>query len=247
MEHRPWRNRQISKAVLMVRPVFRKVSLAGCLLWCAYLPLPSHADSRTTIAAPAIAAYVSGDHAKALRLFRDFAERGDSGAQAMLGTYYVNGELVPKDYAEAMKWFKRSADQGDPIGQYQLGVMYHNGQGVPPNDTEAAKWLRLSAAQGYADARGKLAILDRKRQKPSEKALTDSDAAIVAEIIKASRDEYYATGHPCACPDDITRNGRSCGNMSAYIRPGGAHPLCYPKDVTTVMISDYRSTRGSKR
>jgi hypothetical protein len=53
----------------MVRPVFRKVSLAGCLLWCAYLPLPSHADSRTTIAAPAIAAYVSGTTLKRYGFF----------------------------------------------------------------------------------------------------------------------------------------------------------------------------------
>jgi TPR repeat protein len=129
---------------------------------------------------------------------------------------YVNGEGVPKNYVEALKWFRRSADQGDAIGQYQLGVMYHNGQGVPQNDAEAAKWLRLSAAQGYAAAQGKLAILDRKTpvantldERPVETALTA--AAIAVIIVKASRDEYYATGHPCACPDDVTRNGRSCG------------------------------------
>lgn len=73
------------------------------------------------------------------------------------------------------------------------------------------------------------------------------DAVIVSQIIKASRDEYYATGHPCACPDDSTRNGRSCGRMSAYIRPGGAHPLCYPKDVTVGMIVDYKKTKESSK
>lgn len=34
-------------------------------------------------------------------------------------------------------------------------------------------------------------------------------AAIAAIIIKASRDRYYATGHPCARPDDLMRNGRA--------------------------------------
>jgi len=68
-------------------------------------------------------------------------------------------------------------------------------------------------------------------------------AAIAAIIVQASRNEYYATGHPCACPDDVTRNGRSCGNMSAYIRPGGAHPLCSAADVTPGMIDDYRKTK----
>jgi hypothetical protein len=71
-----------------------------------------------------------------------------------------------------------------------------------------------------------------------------SATAIADAIVKESRDKYYATGHPCACPDDVTRNGRSCGNMSAYIRPGGAHPLCYPSDVTAGMIDDYRKTKG---
>jgi TPR repeat protein len=200
------------------------------------------------VAVTALAAYVRGDRATALRLFRESAEKGDSGSQAMLGSCYVNGEGVPKDYAQALKWFRRSADQGDPIGQYQLGVMYHNGQGVPPDDVEAGKWLRLSAAQGYADSRAKLAIIDRKTadanrvKKPTSTVL--ADAAIIAAIIKLSRDEYYSTGHPCACPDDVTKSGRACGNMSAYVRPGGAHPLCTVADVTAGMISDYREKLG---
>jgi hypothetical protein len=71
-------------------------------------------------------------------------------------------------------------------------------------------------------------------------------AGIAALIVQESRAEYYATGHPCACPDDRTRNGRSCGNMSAYIRFGGAHPLCYPRDVTASMIESYRQRQASR-
>jgi hypothetical protein len=48
-------------------------------------------------------------------------------------------------------------------------------------------------------------------------------AAIAAIIVQASRDEYHASGRPCACPDDTARNGSSCGGRSAYSRPGGAH------------------------
>jgi len=65
-------------------------------------------------------------------------------------------------------------------------------------------------------------------------------AAIAAILIKASRDQYHATGHPCACPDDLMRNGRACGARSAYSRPGGAAPKCYPSDITETMISSYR-------
>ncbi|WP_143271630.1 hypothetical protein [Bradyrhizobium mercantei] len=71
-------------------------------------------------------------------------------------------------------------------------------------------------------------------------------AAIVAILIKASRDQYHATGKPCACPDDLIRNGRSCGARSAYSRPGGAAPICYPHDVTSAMIDAYRQRVASR-
>jgi hypothetical protein len=67
-------------------------------------------------------------------------------------------------------------------------------------------------------------------------------ATIAAILIKVSRDQYYATGHPCACPNDSMRNGRACGARSAYSKPGGAAPLCYPSDITDAMIKSYRQT-----
>ena len=51
---------------------------------------------------------------------------------------------------------------------------------------------------------------------------------------------YLATGHPCACPYNLARNGSQCGGRSAYSRPGGAEPLCYPKDVSDGMVTDWR-------
>jgi hypothetical protein len=80
-------------------------------------------------------------------------------------------------------------------------------------------------------------------KRKGELALTA--AAIAAIIVQTSRDRYYATGHPCACPEDRTRNGQACGGRSAYSRPGGAAPLCYPTDVTAAMIEEYRRTAGA--
>jgi hypothetical protein len=68
-----------------------------------------------------------------------------------------------------------------------------------------------------------------------------SDDEIAKAIVQENRQEYYATGHPCACPDDLMRNGRRCGSVSAYVRPGGAEPLCYVSDVTKAMIDTYRA------
>jgi hypothetical protein len=78
-----------------------------------------------------------------------------------------------------------------------------------------------------------------------EAALTA--AAIAAIIVQASRAQYHAGGRPCACPDDTMRNGRACGGRSAYSRPGGASPLCYPSDVTTAMIESYRQRTASRQ
>jgi len=71
-------------------------------------------------------------------------------------------------------------------------------------------------------------------------------AAIAAIIVQASRSDYYRTGHPCACPDDRARNGSGCGGRSAYSRPGGAAPLCYPGDVSVAMIESYRQRQASR-
>lgn len=72
-----------------------------------------------------------------------------------------------------------------------------------------------------------------------------SDAQIAAIVVKESRDAYYRTGHPCACPDDLARNGSRCGGRSAYSRLGGASPKCYPdKDVTTTDIAAYRASHS---
>jgi len=69
-----------------------------------------------------------------------------------------------------------------------------------------------------------------------------SDQEVAARIVDESRKAYYATGHPCACPDDLARNGSRCGGRSAYSRPGGASPKCYVTDVTAGEVSAYRKT-----
>ncbi|MET4749213.1 hypothetical protein [Bradyrhizobium sp. RT11b] len=78
-------------------------------------------------------------------------------------------------------------------------------------------------------------------------AIVLTAAAIAALIVAESRRVYYSTGHPCACPDDRMRNGRACGGRSAYSRPGGAAPLCYPTDVPEAMIETYRERQLAAR
>ena len=56
-----------------------------------------------------------------------------------------------------------------------------------PSSTPSAKASQPSASAPQSDTKRKVEVV-----------LTA--AAIATIIIKASRDRYYATGHPCACP-----------------------------------------------
>lgn len=49
---------------------------------------------------------------------------------------------------------------------------------------------------------------------------------------------------PCPCPYNVMRNGRSCGGNSAYSKPGGASPVCYPRDISDVMLAAWRARKA---
>ena len=67
----------------------------------------------------------------------------------------------------------------------------------------------------------------------------DSDAAIKQKIIQESIDSYPGN---CPCPYNTDRAGRSCGRRSAYNRPGGYSPKCYPADVSDADVREYRAS-----
>jgi len=65
-----------------------------------------------------------------------------------------------------------------------------------------------------------------------------SDDEIRQQIIRQSIAAYPGR---CPCPYNTMRNGRQCGNFSAYAKPGGHAPKCYAKDVTASDIAAHRA------
>jgi hypothetical protein len=63
-----------------------------------------------------------------------------------------------------------------------------------------------------------------------------SDDAIRRSIIEQSIAGYAGS---CPCPYNVDRGGRRCGGRSAYSRPGGASPICYPSDVPASAVAAY--------
>jgi hypothetical protein len=72
---------------------------------------------------------------------------------------------------------------------------------------------------------------------PSAADLPDSE--IRALLIRQSIAVYPGN---CPCPYNLDRAGRRCGARSAYSKPGGRSPLCYPQDVTEEMIERFRKS-----
>jgi hypothetical protein len=68
-----------------------------------------------------------------------------------------------------------------------------------------------------------------------------SDSQIKQQIISESIASYPGN---CPCPYNVARNGSSCGRRSAYSKPGGYDPICYPRDITPSVVLDYRRRNG---
>ena len=68
-----------------------------------------------------------------------------------------------------------------------------------------------------------------------------TDEQIKQQIIQQSIASYSGN---CPCPYNVARNGSSCGRRSAYSKPGGYDPICYPRDVTPSMVQDFRRRNG---
>ena len=64
-----------------------------------------------------------------------------------------------------------------------------------------------------------------------------TDTEIKQALIRESISRYSGN---CPCPYNTDRAGRRCGKRSAYSRPGGASPLCYPQDVSQERMDTYR-------
>jgi hypothetical protein len=98
----------------------------------------------------------------------------------------------------------------------------------------------ISAREGWMPARF---LSDQAPKLPEEPKAKVPDVPILAgavvtqRLLAESRASYPGS---CACPEDRDRAGRRCGARSAYSRPGGYQPLCYPSDVTQAMIAEYR-------
>jgi TPR repeat protein len=103
-------------------------------------------------------------HEESINRLRNWVKKGKAWAQAMLGSWYRNGNGVKKDEKRAAVLYNLAAQQGDTGAQYNLGCMYRDGQGVNKDEKHAVKLFTLAAEQGDADAQYNLGCMYRDGQ-----------------------------------------------------------------------------------
>jgi hypothetical protein len=103
-----------------------------------------------------------------------------------------------------------------------------------------AALFMLAIAGILAPAEAEVAGADALQAATKERL---SDAQIKQILIDESIAAYSGN---CPCPYSTMSNGRKCGRRSAYSRPGGEAPLCYPKDVTAEMVQAWREANDER-
>lgn len=103
------------------------------------------------------------DPAEARRLFVLAGKQGDTLADYLLASMYLDGDLPGKDGADAralyqkvIKAYRQAAHKGDNEAKYFLGELYENGYGTSVDRYEAVHWYRRAAESGYTRAQFKL-------------------------------------------------------------------------------------------
>lgn len=105
---------------------------------------------------------------------------------------------------------------------------------ITPNAVGSATPLEDAGAADGVD----VAQLDPQ---PVDRAPLVSDSDIRRQMIGQSLSSYSG---PCPCPYNTDRAGRSCGGRSAYSRPGGVSPLCYPSDISDTQVQGFRGRQN---
>lgn len=103
-------------------------------------------------------------------------------------------------------------------------------------------WLQVSTPDGqtgwvYAEFTSTALPVASPPQITKSTRTAPNRSDVIDAIIETSISAYPGA---CPCPYNTMRNGRSCGRNSAWSKPGGASPICYPSDVSDQMIARFR-------
>ena len=90
---------------------------------------------------------------------RQAAEAGNSNAQFVIATRYLNGENVTADAAKAAYWYGKAAASGLAPAQYRVATLFERGTGVEKNMAAALAWYERAGVLGNVKAMHNAAVI----------------------------------------------------------------------------------------
>ena len=103
---------------------------------------------------------VKEDKPRALELYIQSGERGNTAAQCNAGYCYLTGIGCEADPEKAISWFERAASGGSVRALDLLGDCYRDGKGVAQDKRRAMELYRKAAAEGNEDSAESLKKLE---------------------------------------------------------------------------------------
>lgn len=88
------------------------------------------------------------DALERIRLLEQSANAGNSENQRILGTLYLNGEVLEQDTTKAVLWLAKAGEAGDTVAQGMLGTCYFNGDYLNLDLDKAEYWFSKLAVLG---------------------------------------------------------------------------------------------------
>lgn len=165
-----------------------------------------------------------------LSISSGLTSNAESSADCQLSTEHANKRFVITDL-NLRSHPSRSGEilvtlpKGEPVYEYRLyeGWSQVNVASLNITGFVATRYLSEECIPGGGLSRHDL-----------------SKSRIKTILIASSVNSYSGS---CPCPYNVDRGGRRCGGRSAYSRPGGRSPLCYPTDVSDADIRRFRMAR----
>jgi len=104
-------------------------------------------------------AYEAGEYTKALQIFEQLSQAGDSQAQYDLSLMYLQGIGANKNLEKGWTWMNRAADGGNVQAMLELAVRYQKSASLENAEQMAFLWFQKAAMAGSAAGQYNLAHL----------------------------------------------------------------------------------------
>ena len=104
-------------------------------------------------------AYEAGEYTKALYIFEQLSNAGDSQAQYDLSQMYLQGIGTNKNVEKGWVWMNRAANAGNVQAMLELAVRYQKSPALENSEQMAFMWFQKAAIAGSAAGQYNLAHL----------------------------------------------------------------------------------------